>query len=308
MGEIIQFPKRKTTSPRKLSGGGYNGTSIRSTFNNSYRFYVSDEMEKPKTVEVDVSDQFGFMTQSAFVNETPYKVTNSFWKLPKEERIHHLMHVDLVYFYNLVNKGMDKYLPHFAFDLYTLESISRDTDHCTGVLLHNWVHYICEGEIQLELFRHLIASVGRHYLIGTHPETEEFNKLLNQLLCLPTIINADEELARLENARKQTQAFIDEIAHYHKGQLVYSPGKIALAKPKRPSFTYIETMDPNTSRRFEEAAESFSEQYVWEENTWYQPEERKRREGPKHKSTFDIKATRSKNRKLNKLAKKARRK
>lgn len=308
MGEIIQFPKRKVTSPKKLSGGGYNGTSIRSTFNNSYRFYVSDTMEKPKTVEVDIDGQFGFMTQSAYVNETPYKVTNPFWKLSKEERIHHLMHVDLAYFYNLVNKDMDKYLPHFVFDLYVVECISRDTDHCTGVLLHDWVHYICEGEIQLELFRHLIASAGRRYLIGTHPETEEFKKLLNQLLRLPTIIKADEEMARLENARKQTQAFIDEIAHFHKGQPVYNPGKVALAKPTRPSFTYIETMDPNTSRRFEEAVESFKEQYTWEENTWYRPETRKRREGPKHKSTFNGVATRIKNRKLNKLAKKARRK
>lgn len=308
MGEIIQFPKRKVTSPRKLSGSGYNGTHTRTTFNNSFRFYVSDEMEKPKTVEVDIDGQFGFMTQSAYVNETPYKVTKPFWKLPKEERIHHLMHVDLAYFYNLVNKDMDKYLPHFVFDLYVVESISRDTGHCTGVLLHDWVHYICEGEIQLELFRHLISSVGRHYLVGTHPETEEFKKLLNQLLRLPTIVKADEELARLENARKQTQAFIDEIAHYHKGQPVYTPDKIALAKPKRPSFTYTETMDPNTSRRFEELAESINEQYVWKETTWWQPEERKRREGPKHKSTFDIKATRTKNRQRNKLAKKARRK
>ena len=82
--------------------------------------------------------------------------------------------------------------------------------------------------------------------------------------------------------------------------------RIALATP-RPVFTYTETMDPNPKQSFNNVVKSIWDEVIWEQSL-ERPDSRKFVKSGQPQSLFAKLAKRNKKRKVNKLAKKARRK
>lgn len=237
-----------------------------------------------------------------YVNETPYVKNPSLAK----EQMTDAMFKDWEYFYRTVNLGLARYQPNFALDYRFVNLMVLELGVVPGQLIYDWIKYINQSDLHLEVFRNIIGTFGRYYQHGFNSQAPQVREMLNQLENLPVIVEVDKEVARLENARKQTQAFVDELSAVDDGKFIRDHEKAALAVLTKFTSYCTKTMNPDPDDFYTREAlvkERFEGEF-WDDINCDEPEAA----GSKHKSTFDIKATRIKNRKLNKLARKARRK